>query len=106
MLLPKIAGPLAAISHGDQGSVTAIQEHRSCQLSDPDGYAPYTFQAGDHATEAVGRRESRPGLDQDRLIPDDMIGEGAKAPTGLPPDCDTPPARRQGRLRPQDNEHR
>src|SRR6266496_1074279 len=31
-----------AISHGNQGSVTAIEEHRSCQLSAPDGCALYT----------------------------------------------------------------
>jgi hypothetical protein len=30
-----------------------------------------------------------------------MIEKGAKAPTRLPPDCDTPPVRRQGRLCPQ-----
>jgi len=33
-----------------------------------------------------------------------MTGEGAKAPTRLPQDCDTPPVRRQGRLWPQSNE--
>jgi hypothetical protein len=35
-----------------------------------------------------------------------MTAEAAKAPTRLPPDCDTPPVRRQGRLWPQGNEHR
>jgi hypothetical protein len=35
-----------------------------------------------------------------------MAAEGAKTPTSLPPDCDTPPVRRQGRLCPQGNDYR
>jgi hypothetical protein len=49
-----IAGPLAAISHGDQAAVTATEEHRSCQLSGPDSCAPSTFQAG-HAVHPLAR---------------------------------------------------
>jgi hypothetical protein len=52
------------------------------------------------------RRDQRRGFDGDRLDHNNMTEEGAKAPTRLPPDCDTPALRHQGRLRPKDNEHR
>jgi hypothetical protein len=37
-------------------------------------------------------------VDDDRLVNGDMTGEGAKTPTRLPPDCDTPPVWHQARL--------
>ena len=45
-------------------------------------------------------------LDGEHLVQSDAPRKVQRPPTTLPPDCDTPPVRRQGRLWPQGNEHR
>ena len=52
--------------------------------------------------QAASRRSQ---VDDDHLIRDDRRS-CKRTPTRLPPDGDTPPVRRQGRLWPQSNEHR
>jgi hypothetical protein len=52
----------------------------------------------------TGARSSRPG--RPITSTHDLTGEGAKAPTKLPPDCDTPPLRHQAPILPAGNEHR
>ena len=74
------AYPIGRSAWGTYGHSQTARYTGSPAYRQADPLREPTFQAGDHATEAVDQRDSRPGLDQNRLIPGDKTRGRCKGP--------------------------